>query len=60
MFALLARFYQVALVSFAAQARQDGGIANGLMERAEARAGSNPQEAQELRQAASAYLRVVR
>jgi hypothetical protein len=36
------------------------GVARKLMESAEARAGSNPQQAQELREAAFAYLRVVR
>ncbi len=36
------------------------GFARQLMESAEARAGSNPQQAQELRQAAYAYLRVMR
>ncbi|MDI1271216.1 MAG: hypothetical protein Q7U63_07475 [Polaromonas sp.] len=36
------------------------GVAHNLMERAEARAGRNPQQAQELRRAARAYLSVVR
>jgi hypothetical protein len=36
------------------------GVAHNLMERAEARAGRNPQQAQELRSAAYAYLSVVR
>lgn len=36
------------------------GVAHNLMERAEARAGRNPQQAQELRSAACAYLSVVR
>ncbi len=36
------------------------GVAHSLMERAEARAGRNPQQAQELREAARAYLRVIR
>ena len=36
------------------------GVARKLMESAEARAGSDPHQAQELREAASAYLRVVR
>jgi regulator of sirC expression with transglutaminase-like and TPR domain len=40
-------------------ARTDG-IARQLLESAEARAGLNPQQAQELRGAALAYLRVVR
>ena len=36
------------------------GVARRLMESAEARAGTDPRQAQELRIAASAYLRVVR
>lgn len=36
------------------------GVALNLMERAEADASRNPQQAQELRSAACAYLRVVR
>jgi hypothetical protein len=36
------------------------GVARRLMESAEARAGYSPQQAQELRHAAYAYLRVVR
>ena len=36
------------------------GVAHNLMERAEARAGRNPQQARELRRAAHAYLSVVR
>ena len=36
------------------------GVAHQLLERAEARAGRDPHGAQELRSAASAYLRVVR
>jgi len=36
------------------------GVAHNLMERAEARAGRNPEQAQELRSAACAYLSVVR
>ena len=36
------------------------GVAQQLMDRAEARAGLDPQQAQELRDAACAYLRVVR
>lgn len=36
------------------------GVAHQLMERAEARAGLNPRQARELRDAASAYLSVVR
>ena len=37
-----------------------GDVAHQLMERAEARAGRDPQQAQELRSAARAYLSVVR
>ena len=40
--------------------REDDGVAHQLMESAEACAGTNPHDAQELREAASAYLRVVR
>lgn len=40
--------------------REDDGVAHQLMENAEACAGTNPHGAQELREAASAYLRVVR
>jgi hypothetical protein len=36
------------------------GVAHNLMERAEAGAGRNPRQAQELRNAARAYLSVVR
>ena len=36
------------------------GVAHNLLERAEARAGRNPQQARELRRAARAYLSVVR
>ncbi len=36
------------------------GVAQNLLERAEARAGRNPQQARELRRAAYAYLSVVR
>lgn len=40
--------------------REDNGVAHQLMESADACAGTNPHDAQELREAASAYLRVVR
>lgn len=40
--------------------REDDGVAHQLMESAGACAGTNPHDAQELREAASAYLRVVR
>jgi len=36
------------------------GVAHNLLERADSGAGRNPQRAQELRRAASAYLSVVR
>ena len=55
LFSLIARF----LPAFAPPL-PTAGVARRLMESAEARAGSNPQQAQELRQAAYAYLRVVR
>ena len=44
----------------APQASPAPGVAQNLMERAEADAGRNPIEAAELRSAASAYLSVVR
>lgn len=40
--------------------REDDGVAHQLLESAEACAGTNPHDAQELREAASAYLSVVR
>jgi len=40
--------------------REDEGVAHQLMESADACAGTSPHDAQELREAASAYLRVVR
>lgn len=43
-----------------ANAAPADGVAQNLMERAEAMAGSNPHQAAELRSAASAYLSVVR
>ena len=58
MYALLAQIAR-ALALPSSRAAQDG-VARGLMESAEARAGLNPQQAQELRTAACAYLRVVR
>lgn len=39
---------------------EDRGVANGLLQSAGARAGQNPHEAAQLRQAARAYLSVVR
>ena len=54
-------FAQIARLFPAAQpVAEDNGVARQLMERAEARAGSNPFQAQELRDAACAYLRVIR
>jgi len=55
LFAQIARFLPSASRVAPAQ-----GVARNLMERAEARAGRNPQQAQELRTAAYAYLSVVR
>ena len=52
LFAQIARFLPAAPVQ--------NGVARRLMESAEARAGTDPRQAQELRVAASAYLRVVR
>lgn len=40
--------------------REDDGFAHQLMESADACAGTNPHDAQELREAALAYLSVVR
>ena len=54
LFAQIARFFP------ARQPGRQAGIARQLMERAEASAGHDPQHAQELRDAARAYLRVVR
>jgi hypothetical protein len=58
MYALLAQIAHFFPVP-AAPAEQ-GGVARQLLERAEARAGLDPQDAQALRGAAFAYLRVVR
>lgn len=55
MYAFLAQFTRLL-----AAAPAPTGVARRLMESAEARAGLDPQQAQELRCAASAYLRVVR
>ena len=46
--------------SVALQAAEVEGVAHNLMEQAEAGAGRNPHQAQELRSAAQAYLSVVR
>ncbi len=53
--AKIARFLQNTTAN-----HQDEGIAHQLMESADACAGNSPHHAQELREAASAYLRVVR
>jgi hypothetical protein len=57
MYALIAQLARA--LAPAPRASQDG-FARGLMESAEARAGTNPEQAQQLRAAACAYLRVVR
>jgi hypothetical protein len=58
MYAFIAQFAR-ALAWATPRAAQDG-IARDLMESAEACAGTDPAQAQELRAAACAYLRVVR
>ena len=58
MYALIVQLAR-ALAAAIPRAAQDG-VARGLMESAEARAGTNPEQAQQLRAAACAYLRVVR
>jgi hypothetical protein len=58
---MYALFAQIARFLPATPAPADGeGVAQQLMESAEARAGLNPHQAQELRRAAFAYLSVVR
>lgn len=57
-FAQLSRLNPLVPTTGAAQAPE--GVAQNLMERAEARAGRDQQQAQELRIAACAYLSVVR
>ena len=59
MFALIARLFQN-LMARGPEQELNGGIANGLLESAEARVGTDPMQAEELRRAASAYLSVVR
>jgi len=56
MFALIAQITRF----FPALSARDDQVAHRLMERAEARAGHSPREAQELRSAAFAFLSVVR
>ena len=58
MYALIAPLFR--LVSTLRAPRRQPGIARVLLESAEARAGLDPQQSHELRQAAYAYLRVVR
>lgn len=60
-FIMYTLFNQIArfLPTFRAQ-REDDGVAHQLMESADACAGTNPHDAQELREAALAYLSVVR
>ena len=53
-------FAQIARLLPTATPAGSGEVAHRLMERAEARAGHSPREAQQLRQAACAYLSVVR
>ncbi|MDD0811141.1 hypothetical protein PSQ20_12370 [Curvibacter sp. RS43] len=60
MFAILARLFMTRPLAEGRFGRPQGGIANRLLEGAEARVGYDPQQAHELRQAAAAYLRVVR
>ena len=55
---LFASFVRLFPVAAPAQAQE--GVAQQLMQRAEARAGLNPRQARELREAACAYLSVVR
>jgi hypothetical protein len=55
MFAQIARFFPATQVFTPAP-----GVARSLLESAEADAGRNPHQAQELRQAAYAYLSVIR
>jgi hypothetical protein len=57
-FTQLSRLNPLARATSSAQATE--GVAQNLMERAEAKAGRSPQQAQELRIAACAYLSVVR
>ena len=58
---MYAVFAQIARLFTAAQpAAENNEVAHQLMERAEARAGSNPYQAEELRAAARAYLSVIR
>lgn len=58
LFAVFARFLPSTAAAASTAARD--GVAQELMQSAEARAGTDPHQAQELRQAASAFLSVVR
>ncbi|WP_295849719.1 hypothetical protein [uncultured Xylophilus sp.] len=58
MFALIARL--LSFVSGRSAGAPAGDLPRGLLESAEARAGRDPRDAQSLRTAAQAYLRVVR
>lgn len=61
MTSLLSRIARlIPTTSIAVQAAAADGVAQNLMERAEAGAGRNPYQAQELRSAAQAYLSVIR
>ncbi len=59
MFSLFSRIVR-RLSAIAPAAAPLQGVAQHLMERAEARAGRNPRQARELRRAAYAYLSVIR
>jgi hypothetical protein len=58
MFSLFASLIRLLPATAPAEYRE--GVAQQLMHSAEARAGTNPRQAQELRDAACAYLSVVR
>ena len=60
LFAWVARTAHILPFVSVASAAAHHGVAQNLMERAEAGAGRNPRQAQELRLAACAFLRVVR
>jgi hypothetical protein len=58
MYALIARVFRA--IPIIKSASRQGGVPRALLESAEARAGFGDRQASELRQAAYAYLRVVR
>ena len=60
LFACVVRMVRISPLVSGASAAGDYGLAQNLMERAEAGAGRNPRQARELRLAACAFLRVVR